>query len=867
MAELKRVEKSQIKLAIYKRMESFELNKSHTIWSVLERPSHKVILDHLVVDDELVMESGPVRSRVDEIIEGWTKKHRVVPNVSNYWPLDYIFDEAFSGVMQPIEFLELFGMVSDLPVGKAAGLSGISNELWMHSDRNGRTESWAGFSTFFTAGAFVDDTIWVGSNQTTTQHILNISNLSLFISGSPISIAKKGESHQYLGIFLSSDGLSKPSLAKAHSDVRFFSNLVLKKVVSDKQFLYLVLAVLHPIVSYRMQFSFIPVSVCNKWDALIHKGLKLKSGLPLDFPSDMIHHPFFYGLNKIASLISFTNFCGVLGQLFNHRSHNLQVLCWHPVHPLSSPACIRVSVSNNFLSGMMALWLALFSFVMGCLYLLFWVNSCFSSICLLSGIMVLSLWISFGIVVGVSSIGISLSGRKNWILMAHSVVFFNGTSPSPLASGGVGSVNIHGSDDFVSVCDHLSWVSTDSLSVYTDGLVKNLDMAGCKARAVAFFENINLGLSVCVQSLMLSTLVKLQAVALALECMSVDCSVCLFLDSQTALDACKSEVNLMYSDFRNRCWLADTRLRTTLVLGNDCTDSFTDAAALSVWLLPPRVDEHFLLVDGGIVFGNSRHFVRDVFYAVCRARWEISSGSGFLAGDLHLNVNWLAFSRVWHPDLHMATGFTSRHTADIHTYLIKALHCWLAMAVRKHIYDKYYPSVLCLYCGKVEVFNHMFSCIIDDVARRQVLESCMSSWMVLSGFFLLSSSILQLLLTCASDFLVFSALCKGFETVSIFCDPKIAGVKAADFVHSICIAFRDDIWLVCVKHRTYIEKNGLIPVDGSVPISLSGLASRFLDGVVKLLGVTEAFGVYFGFCKSCSFFSGIGDPVSVNIIV
>ncbi|KAG9291768.1 hypothetical protein G9A89_012053 [Geosiphon pyriformis] len=31
--------------------------------------------------------------------------------------------------MQPIEFLELFGMVFDLPIGKTAGLSGISNEL------------------------------------------------------------------------------------------------------------------------------------------------------------------------------------------------------------------------------------------------------------------------------------------------------------------------------------------------------------------------------------------------------------------------------------------------------------------------------------------------------------------------------------------------------------------------------------------------------------------------------------------------------------------------------------------------------------------------------------------------------------------
>ncbi|KAG9288827.1 hypothetical protein G9A89_001151 [Geosiphon pyriformis] len=61
-------------------------------------------------------------------------KRRVVPDVPDvwyhqYWSLDYVFDEAFSGVMQPIKFLELFGVVSNLPIGKAAGLSGISNEL------------------------------------------------------------------------------------------------------------------------------------------------------------------------------------------------------------------------------------------------------------------------------------------------------------------------------------------------------------------------------------------------------------------------------------------------------------------------------------------------------------------------------------------------------------------------------------------------------------------------------------------------------------------------------------------------------------------------------------------------------------------
>ncbi|KAG9301233.1 hypothetical protein G9A89_012616 [Geosiphon pyriformis] len=87
---------------------------------------------------------------------------------------------------------------------------------------------------------------------------------NLSISSLPISIAKKEESHHYLGIFLSTKSLSKPSLAKADFDVQFFANLVLRKAISDKQFLYLVLAVFYFIVSYKMQFSFVPISVYNK---------------------------------------------------------------------------------------------------------------------------------------------------------------------------------------------------------------------------------------------------------------------------------------------------------------------------------------------------------------------------------------------------------------------------------------------------------------------------------------------------------------------------------------------------------------------------------------------------------------------------
>ncbi|KAG9304186.1 hypothetical protein G9A89_019748 [Geosiphon pyriformis] len=92
-------EESRIRAAIDRRIESFESDKGRTIRSVLERPFCKVVLDHLV-------------------------------------SLKYVFDSAFSGVMCSIGFNELFSVVSGLPEGKAAGLSGISNKLWKHCNKS-----------------------------------------------------------------------------------------------------------------------------------------------------------------------------------------------------------------------------------------------------------------------------------------------------------------------------------------------------------------------------------------------------------------------------------------------------------------------------------------------------------------------------------------------------------------------------------------------------------------------------------------------------------------------------------------------------------------------------------------------------------
>ncbi|KAG9291552.1 hypothetical protein G9A89_021971 [Geosiphon pyriformis] len=705
--------------------------------------------------------------------------------------------------------------------------------------KNGHAESRAELSSFFAASTFVDDTIWVGSSQMVILINSRVSNSFLSINSLLIFITKKSELHWYLSIFFLTEGLSKPSLVKVNLDIWFFTNLVLRKAVSDKQLLYLVLAVLHSIVSYRTQFSFVSVEVCNRWDAFILIRFTIFS---------------FMSESKVVSLISFANSGGVVGHLFSYRSYDLQVLCWCPVYSLSFSVRICVSISNNFLADMICV--------------LFDCNLSLGG----------SLAISFRFYNGVpmsTVLGESKFLRFLFFLKQHSVVFVDqfhdhhsakrldphGPVPkwfklsvvflddmslfSAISSvlHGVGLLNILESSNFVSVCDHLLQAGTGSLSVYTDGSLSNLGTASCRAGAVTYFENIGLGLGVSVLDLMSSTLAKLQAIALAFECVLSSSFVQLFSDSQSALNACKSELSLVSSDFHNQCWVEHHHIVNVIcsknlkiswhkvkshfgISENKCTDAITSTASFSDWCLPPHLDKHFLTTDSNIVFGNSRHFVRDVYHSVCHTHWEVGSGSKFLAGSLLSEVNWF----------HLSLVFISKPLADAHTYFIKALHYWLLIAVQKCLYNKLYSSVLCLYCGEMEK--------------------------VVSGLSHSSLDVLQLLSSYVSDFSVFTAFHKDFvfddwfcEAVSIFYNLKVASSEIVKFVHFLGLAFRTGIWSVRAKHCAYMEKNKLIPLD-SLAVSVS---------VIKLLGITDAVGVCFGFYKFCLFFSGIGNLVSVHI--
>ncbi|KAG9291347.1 hypothetical protein G9A89_003451 [Geosiphon pyriformis] len=673
MHKAKAAEAAAIRHAIDRRMENFCTDKGHMIRSILDKPFHKVVLNHLVVDDELVLDSGEVKFK--------------------YTLLQYVDNDAFSGVMDVIGFDELFQVIKYLPDGKAAGLSGIPNELWKHCDeiilkgllnllnlclkrqkslcgyqidtkfvaKLGRISNISGTTSFFTTGVFVNDTIWIRSSQTVTQFILNVAT-------------------------------------KAQSDVKFFSNMVLCKTISDKQFLYLVSAVLQLIIGYCTQFSFVSSSICQYWDAIIRKSFKSKAGLFWNFPNKMLYYPLLYGLKtfeqiqaevKSASVINFSNASGVVGQLFEHWFLNLQVLGWASLNPLQYLVRLQVSLFNNFLAGIVHI------FLNNNISLVNNLPSAFlnSGRYLVSGVLGFSLY--YDQIVSLKRFGMAFCDKlldKHGRVLDWQIFWYWKRLDlwRPVSSW------------FVLVLRFLHDVIPSSAS--SDESLKGLGSTDVAGGAVVYFPEIRLGIGVKIVGLLFLTMAELQTVVLVLKCVPSFCS----------------------SKVKNHSG----------IVSNDCADVLMDISAHFFLLLPTN---------------------------------KIGLSSKILCGFLVHNIDWIKTVAVWHLDLDMLSGLTSKTLASLHSYFMKTVYGRLPIVVKKRLYNKKYLGILCLHCDEVEFSDHVFTCSKEAVSHSEILFKWVAVWRFLAGFHLLASSvILESLLSYVYDVGLYVLFCKGFVLLGWF---------------------------------------------------------------------------------------------------
>ncbi|KAG9298742.1 hypothetical protein G9A89_012810 [Geosiphon pyriformis] len=278
--------------------------------------------------------------------------------------------------------------------------------------------------------------------------------------------------------------------------------------------------------------------------------------------------------------------------------------------------------------------------------------------------------------------------------------------------------------------------------------------------------------------------------------------------------------------------------------GNMEANLAAGAASGSPFSLCANVYEHFLVAEGVAISGNACHFVRNIFWSVCCAHWEAGSGCNVVLDAMIGCIDWVVMTKVWHLDSHMLTGFTSQISSTLHTYIMKAVHRKLPVVVRKSLYDKCYPSVLCLFCGGVEFSDHAFTCVHEFGICGEILAEASAHWSALAGGSL-ASAMLQVLSQCSFDVRLYTLVCKGFEACSIFEDKKVATTQIVDYV--------------------VMEKAGLVCDSGVVSGLSCSVSSVLSDDVVRLLGMANFFAVSFGYQKSYCFFSGLGGSVQVII--
>ncbi|KAG9302126.1 hypothetical protein G9A89_020560 [Geosiphon pyriformis] len=422
-------------------------------------------------------------------------------------------------------------------------------------------------------------------------------------------------------------------------------------------------------------------------------------------------------------------------------------------------------------------------------------------------------------------------------------------------SGSIGSaeklgLDILGSEEFSAVKDGVHDIWLGFFEVFMNGSLRNTGSAEVACGAAAYFLVLDKSIGVTVCGLLSSTMAELQAVALALECVPSSSTVVLRLDSQAAIDACVSEMSLVAPNFHNQCWLERRHIFNLVrnkdlsmswvkvkghsgIPGNVKADLAAGAASGSPFSLCADVREHFLVAEGVTVS-------------------EAGPGCNVIPDAMIGCINWVVMAKVWHPDSHMLAEFTSHAFSMLCTYVIKAVHRRLPVVVRKRLYDKCYPSVLCLFCGEMEFSDHAFTCVYESGVYGEILAEASAHWSALAGGSS-ASAMLRVLSQCSIDVGLYTLVCKGFvleewyeEACSIFEDRKVATARIVDYVRFVVGLHRAKVWLARASHWVVMEKAGLvcdIGVVSGLPCSMSSVLS---DGVVRLLSVDNSFAVSFG---------------------
>ncbi|KAG9285882.1 hypothetical protein G9A89_013307 [Geosiphon pyriformis] len=334
-----------------------------------------------------------------------------------------------------------------------------------------------------------------------------------------------------------------------------------------------------------------------------------------------------------------------------------------------------------------------------------------------------------------------------------------------------------------------------SIDVYTNGSIKDLGSIDACGGTAAYFPKADVSIGMRVLGLLSSILVKLQAIALALECVFDFSIVTLFMNNQTLLDIYKFEVG----GFEFVGYVKKSQ-RTFRHYWN--ADFFANTVTLSKSVLSLSMLCYFLSVKNRSVFGNAHHFIRNLFDVVNFVSWKSKFGTDIVDANFAGNINSSKSFSVWHPDGRIYSDYTSSSSAFLRFYLMKSLYHYLPIAI-----------MVCIRCEVVEDFDHLFLCKHNDAARLNIL---------------LNIDVMQSLCKAKSSDDLYMLLAKRFVLKS----------WVSDTVLCLDPAFGSSL-IVKLKHN-------FLPHDGSAMPSIVGLPELWNADVICNFGFRLSIYMCFG---------------------
>jgi len=177
--------------------------------------------------------------------------------------------------------------------------------------------------------------------------------------GSEIRPQDKSKASRILGVWFSADGKATTTKELAMKETNTICEILGRKMITDKQCIFIINAVLIPRLLYRMSATLIGWQDIERITAQYRKVVRKKLGLPSSTPCSILHHTRLYGLRDLKDALAEQHIStlhlrsinkGIVGDLTHCRLQDLQEAAHMAESPLANPAIARRYNKHNIIA-------------------------------------------------------------------------------------------------------------------------------------------------------------------------------------------------------------------------------------------------------------------------------------------------------------------------------------------------------------------------------------------------------------------------------------------------------------------------------------------------------------------------------------